>query len=163
MAKVSLKNKAFKLFDEGKNASSAEVKALGLKGGTRYVYYDNWKKSRAAGEEAKILSDESIKGYDETKAEEEGEEREREFEGEKKEKPLPDELREVSIPAEIIGFGLPIKVRLSVKTLALYQIASTTAENLGGNGLSLGDFLDQCAADFFVGRGSDLGLIKLEK
>jgi len=33
------KDKAFALFDEGKTASSSEVKALGLKGNTKYNYY----------------------------------------------------------------------------------------------------------------------------
>lgn len=182
MAKGNLKAKAFQLFDEGKNASSPEVKALGIKGATRYSYYSNWKKGRAEGGEpeagaVKLPGGESIGGYDETKVEGRGKEREKEevaaaeekleekpvFEGEKREEVLPEELREVSIPAEIIGFGLPIKVSLSLKTLALYQIAATTSKNLGGNNLSLGDFLDQCVEDFFVGRGSDLGLIKLAK
>jgi len=37
--KVSKKDKAFELFDEGKNPSSPEVKALKLKGSTKYNYF----------------------------------------------------------------------------------------------------------------------------
>lgn len=61
-----------------------------------------------------------------------------------------------TIPAEIIGFGLPISVRISVKTLALYQIARA----MSGDSLELGDFIDDCVEDVFRGRGQDLGLIK---
>ena len=44
--KVSKRDKAFELFDEGKTSSSPEVKALGLKGTTRYNYYADWQKSK---------------------------------------------------------------------------------------------------------------------
>jgi len=41
---VTKKEEAFKLFDEGKDTSSPEVKALKLKGGTRFNYYLEWQK-----------------------------------------------------------------------------------------------------------------------
>ncbi len=43
---MNKKAKAFSLFDEGKTSSSPEVKALKLKGSTRYTYYGDWKKER---------------------------------------------------------------------------------------------------------------------
>ncbi len=43
---MTRKEKAFKLFEEGKTASSPEVKALGLKGRTKYNYYLDWQKDR---------------------------------------------------------------------------------------------------------------------
>jgi len=43
---VSEKDKAFALFDEGKTSSSPDVKALGLKGTTKYNYYLEWQKLR---------------------------------------------------------------------------------------------------------------------
>ena len=45
---MTKKDKAFKLFDEGKNASSPEVKALKLKGRTKYNYYRDWKIAKGA-------------------------------------------------------------------------------------------------------------------
>lgn len=62
-----------------------------------------------------------------------------------------------TIPSTIIGAGLPVSVTLSLKTLSFYEIASTIQK-----GLTLGDFIDQVAEDFFTGRGRDLGLIKME-
>ena len=43
---MSKKDKAFALFDEGKTSSSPDVKALGLKGTTKYNYYADWQKSK---------------------------------------------------------------------------------------------------------------------
>jgi len=43
---VSLKEAAFKLFDEGKKAISPEVKKLGLKSNTRLNYYWEWRQKR---------------------------------------------------------------------------------------------------------------------
>ncbi len=43
---MSRRAEAFSLFDEGKVPSSPEVKALKLKGSTRYTYYDAWKKEK---------------------------------------------------------------------------------------------------------------------
>ncbi len=58
---------------------------------------------------------------------------------------------------KVAGETLPFKVHLSVKTIALYEIAATEAND----GLSLGKFLDTCAHDYFLGRGVDLGLVEL--
>jgi len=44
--KVTEKEEAFRLFSEGKDAYSPEVKALKLKGKTRYNYYSEWQKLR---------------------------------------------------------------------------------------------------------------------
>lgn len=63
-----------------------------------------------------------------------------------------------SVSADVVGFGLPIRVQLSIKTLALYQIAKSRAKD----GLNLGNFLDDCCADYFRGRGVDLGLVELK-
>jgi len=56
------------------------------------------------------------------------------------------------------GQGLTFAVQISVKTLALYYFACTLQPN---EPLTLGDFFDACAEDFFVGRGKDLGMVKL--
>jgi len=63
-----------------------------------------------------------------------------------------------SVSADVVGFGLPIRVHLSLKTLTLYQIAASRSED----DLTLGDFIDVVAEDYFRGRGRDLGLIELE-
>lgn len=43
---MTKKDQAFILFDEGKTPTSLEVKALKLKGSTRYNYYYDWQKSK---------------------------------------------------------------------------------------------------------------------
>ena len=63
--------------------------------------------------------------------------------------------KKTTIPQEVIGTGLRVATELSIKTLALYEMARTTQPEL-----TLGDFLDQVAEDFFTGRGEDLGMIK---
>jgi len=65
--------------------------------------------------------------------------------------------KEGTISADVVGLGIPISINISIKTLALYQIAASSS----GNNLDIGDFLDDCVADFFRGRGLDLGLVKL--
>jgi len=65
--------------------------------------------------------------------------------------------KEGTISADVVGLGIPISINISIKTLALYQIAASAS----GNNLDIGDFLDDCVADFFRGRGLDLGLVKL--
>jgi len=59
------------------------------------------------------------------------------------------------IPQEVMGKGIPFEVTLSVKTVAYYQIASTIDLDL-----TMGDFLDHCVEDTFIGRGLTLGLVK---
>ncbi len=85
----------------------------------------------------------------EEKSEEKSREAEDESKGEK------DDMRKV--PSSIVGEGLTATVHISVKTLALYQIAA----QMQGDGLSLGDFLDACVEDTFRGRSKDLGIINL--
>lgn len=89
---------------------------------------------------------EEAKGEEETKAEKPG------FELATKED------AEDTIPEKVVGEGLPIRVAISVKTLALYQYMRAKS----GDNLSLGDFIDDAVADVFKGRGLDLGLVKLE-
>ena len=60
--------------------------------------------------------------------------------------------------AGIIGEGLLVQVRISVKTLALYEFA----HNLQTEEMSLGDFIDACVEDVYRGRGKDLGIISLK-
>jgi len=206
----SKKSKAYRLFSEGKQASSPEVKALKLKLNTRYNYFSEWnrtgkldhiplrerkgaKGTTAAGETI-LESGEAVGGYAEpgtpVKAEtpvaevapvqgtSELAEDEEEFEalGEAAIPEPVDSLEELveghkskielgldgndkqSVSADVVGFGLPVRVNLSIKTLALYQIAASRS----GDGLTLGDFLDSVAADYFQGRGRDLGLIEME-
>jgi len=165
--------RAFELFEEGKTASSPEVKALGLKPSSRYSLFSQWKHGKRepkAEVTTALPKGESVGGIDEVKGEvkEKPEELEEEEEiaEEKPEVVKPEILiareegeKEGVIPENIVGEGLNIKVRVSVKTLALYQIAYTAA----GDNLSLGDFLDSCVEDFFQGRGQDLGLVKMER
>ena len=64
------------------------------------------------------------------------------------------------IPTSILGEGLRVTIFLSIKTLTLYQIAANTQVQYDGEDeLTLGDFLDTCAEDFFRVRGKSLGLI----
>lgn len=67
--------------------------------------------------------------------------------------------KEGTISADVVGLGIPISINISIKTLALYQIASSSS----GNNLDIGDFLDDCVADWFKGRGLDLGLVRLKQ
>jgi len=58
--------------------------------------------------------------------------------------------------------GIQCKVFLSLQTLSLYRIAASTQAQFDGEGeLTLGDFLDTCAEDFFRVRGKKLGLIRV--
>jgi hypothetical protein len=60
-------------------------------------------------------------------------------------------------PQDITAEGLKVTVFISIKTMALYQIAQSKSSEQ----LTLGDFLDACAEDFFTGRGQDLGLVQV--
>jgi len=74
-------------------------------------------------------------------------------------KPIGPEQRIATTVAED---GIKCTVLLSLQTLTLYSIAKSTQAQLAENGdgeLSMGDFLDTCAADFFRVRGKKLGLI----
>jgi hypothetical protein len=63
----------------------------------------------------------------------------------------------------IAGHGLNITAVISVKTMALYEIARAAQKELEPNSeeLSLGDFIDVCVEDTYQGRGQDLGLIAI--
>jgi hypothetical protein len=64
--------------------------------------------------------------------------------------------------AIIRGSGIRVIVELSIKTFALYQYAATEHAKLGNKRpLTLGDFLDKTAEDFYQGRGLDLGLVEI--
>lgn len=132
--------------------------------------------------EAILPGGERVGGIDETKAPkvkmplktedtedktEEGEEKDRtegEGEGEKTgaktgfSLAIEEEDARGTVKAEVIGEGLPVTVKLSIKTLALYQILRSAR----GDNLELGDFLDEAVEDIFRGRGKDLGLVALE-
>jgi len=177
----SLKAKAFKLFEKGKDSSSPEVKALGLKGATRYVYYDNWKKFKAAGGEAtkekvKVVlpGGATIGPYrpeviesnivpSETEQEIKVQETNGEAtktEPESGEPKIPINLGgdhdRPSILGEVVGTGIPVTVVLSLKSLSFWEIAHSIALNL-----TLDNFIDDCIEDFFQGRGKDLGLVEI--
>ena len=69
---------------------------------------------------------------------------------------------EQKIATTVAEDGIKCTVLLSLRTLTLYSIAKSTQAQLSQNGdgeLSMGDFLDTCAADFFKVRGKKLGLI----
>lgn len=57
MAKVSKREKAFKLFDEGKKARDPEVVALGLSPGTAKKYQTLWRKQSTPTEQAPCLEE----------------------------------------------------------------------------------------------------------
>ncbi len=69
---------------------------------------------------------------------------------------------EHKIATTVAEDGIKCTVLLSLQTLTLYAIAKSTQAQISENGegeLSMGDFLDTCAADFFRVRGKKLGLI----
>jgi len=69
---------------------------------------------------------------------------------------------ERKIATTVAEDGIKCTVLLSLQTLTLYSIAKSTQAQLSENGdeeLSMGDFLDTCAQDFFRVRGKKLGLI----
>jgi len=71
---------------------------------------------------------------------------------------LGEEETEGVISEKVVGFGIHVGVHLSLKTLALYQIAYSIDSDL-----KLGEFIDRCVADWFVVRGQDLGMVKLRR
>ena len=67
---------------------------------------------------------------------------------------------ELKIATTVADDGIKCILFLSLQTLALYKIAASTQAQVNGDEeLSLGDFLDTCAEDFFRVRGKKLGLI----
>ena len=176
--KAGKKGIAFLLFDEGKTPSSPEIKDLNLKGGTRYTYYDAWKKDRIfpeaikpAGEakpKGKIISElEMVAPSVEEKIEDKGEgSKGKKVEGESEVEEVEDKGKEgkpedngkgkKQLPTMVAGQGLTFAITISTKTLMLYQIAASGRDD----GLTLGDFIDACVEDTYQGRGLDLGLVK---
>ena len=69
---------------------------------------------------------------------------------------------ERKIATTVAEEGIKCTVLLSLQTLTLFSIARSTQTQYSQNGedeLSMGDFLDTCAEDFFRVRGKKLGLI----
>lgn len=167
----SKRERAYQLFSEGKDSSSPEVIALGMKSSTRYSYYSKWQKAGGAvSPSPKDISEAKVKGkviselgmIAEPKEEvnEEGEKVNEEEEGppESKEKPKekPSTDGKKSPPTMVAGQGLTFAITISTKTLMLYQLAATYQDDE----LTLGDFIDACVEDTYLGRGLDLGLVK---
>jgi len=178
--KVTKKDTAFALFDEGKVPLSPELKALGLKGSTRYNYYYEWQKqggtplssSESKGEGkvkgGKIISElamvvpkEKVNEEDEVEGESEPDENEEELEG-SEDKGKSSEAKKPSSdgkkpPTMVAGQGLTFGITISTKTLMLFQYAASLQEDE----LTLGDFIDTCVEDYYRGRELDLGLVKI--
>lgn len=167
---------AFELFEEGKLPTDPEVKALGLKGKSKNTYYYEWQKSKGISSPEtlspakNVLTEEDVSVeiepdvseiepvYEEDEEEEVGEEEE--------EKPRDDQDSKDDIsgngkkPINILSNqGLTFRVNLSTKTLMLYQIAASRAKEP----ITLGDFVDDCVEDYFIGRGYELGLVKIQE
>ena len=60
----------------------------------------------------------------------------------------------------VAGQGLLVQVKISVKTMMLYEIAASMTKN---GPLLLGDFIDTCVEDTYRGRGKDLGLVEIQE
>jgi len=71
-------------------------------------------------------------------------------------------MRESFEGLKVAGSTLPFVVDLSAKTIALYDIAATEA-GARGESLDMGQFIDTCVEDYYLGRGLDLGLITIKK
>ena len=175
--KMTGKERAYQLFNEGKAVSSPEVKALGLKASTRYSYHTIWekagrpasapgtppasetkKKERVVSELAMITKPTGEVKEIEAEGEEEEAEGEEPEGSELKQKPKEKPTDGKKSPATMVaGQGLTFAVTVSTKTLMLYQIAASQQEDE----LTLGDFIDGCVQDVYQGRGFDLGLIKI--
>ena len=69
------------------------------------------------------------------------------------------EEQEKKIATSIADDGIKCVVFLSLQTLTLFRIAASTQAQYDNGDLTLGDFLDTCAEDFFRVRGKKLGLI----
>lgn len=165
----SKKDVAFKLFAQGKTALSPEIKALKLKGKTRYNYYLEWKQIHGIKDEEETADESKRKKIPSeltmlrpAEEREEGEEPV-ESEDEPEETPPKDEEKSKTSgdgkkppPRMIAGQGLTFSITISTKTLMLYQIAAASQEEE----LTIGDFLDACVEDTYQGRGLDLGLVK---
>lgn len=168
---LSKKARAFILFSQGKLARDPELKALKLGYGTRYAYYAEWRKkgepvpsevdpsttARVAlpgGEKIKALSEVPA---DESKGKKgKGQEEQPTSQTEPEDK-VPTGGDGKRLPRVIAGEGLTVTINISIKTLALYQIA----RSMHDEELTLGDFVDVCVEDTYRGRGKDLGLVDI--
>lgn len=172
--KDSVKAKAFKLFDEGFDKGSPEVKALGMRPGTRHGYYKRWQDGE--GQPGVPQQKESVKPIVELEAAPPEElSREQLPQGQlprelsevpQEEGPLPREEGKLPrekgpprIPTTVAGQGITVTCIISVKTYALFQIAASIQDG----DLTMGDFIDACAEDVYRQRGKDLGLIDLRR
>lgn len=185
----SKKDKAFQLFAEGKLPISPELKALKLKGSTRYNYYYSWQRqggitaspesrSEAKVKGSKVISElemvvpsEEVKGKKEEEAEGEeelrGDEPEMpepggEDEGDEPEKPKPEEKKGTP-PTD--GKSPQILVAGQGHTYIITISTKTVmfyqfAASQIGEELTLGDFCDACVEDSYQARGLDLGMVK---
>lgn len=184
---MTIRDDAFRLFSQNYGANSPEVKALGLRYSTRKKYYWEWhqlqlgekgqppplktKKTpiKAKGEKVGEYEPEVSEGMPLEEDDEKGDDSDttqtkvggkgiRMGLDEKPDIPVAQDGGHESkgLPEKVIGNGIEVTVRLSLKTLALYQVAHTMDSTL-----SLGDYLDQCSEDFWVGRGKDLGILEL--
>ncbi|MFC1968548.1 hypothetical protein ACFLVX_04080 [Chloroflexota bacterium] len=166
---MSKKEKAFALFDEGMRPSSSAVKSLRLKPKTTYNYYQEWK---LTGNQVSQPTDLVEEGKEEPRrglatplpggewiAPISEVAMKRVTDGEAKNGETEEsESSSVSPPPIIVhGVGLTVTVEISVKTLMLYQIAASRQQDE----LTFGDFIDTCVEDFYLGRGLDLGLIRI--
>lgn len=174
------KEKAFALFDEGKTSSDDEIKALNLKGSTKYNYFAEWQKLkgipaslsggkseateriRPISELAMMLPQEVLDeglGGDGSEAEvnvEEGTEQPtKEVKLSESQKGTDGKKPQAAVvPTQGI---VVTSVEVSTKTYMLYQITAAKNESK----VTFGDFVDACVEDAFQGRGLDLGFITI--
>lgn len=160
--KDSVKAKAFKLFDEGFDKGSPEVRALGMRPGTRHGYYKRWQDGE--GQPGVPQQKESVKPIVELEAAPPADLPQGQLPRELSELPqeegkLPREKGSPKIPTTVAGQGITVTCIISVKTYALFQIAASIQDG----DLTMGDFIDACAEDVYRQRGKDLGLIDLRR
>lgn len=79
--------------------------------------------------------------------------------GESVPKVVPEKAGDGRVLAQqlVPGRGLTFAVTINTKTLAFYQVFQSRQKEP----VTLGDFFDVTAEDFFRGRGYDLGLVKI--
>jgi len=186
MAKT--KDKAFALFALHKEPSSPEVKALGIKSGTRWNYYNQWKKlgepnpdvsaaelgvvpQKATKREKRVSDKVTLPGgavIGSYKPDEAIVKPVVPSEGEATEQPEP-ESGEPKIPINLGGdhdrpsiLGEVVGTGIPVTVvLSLKSLSFWEIAHSIAPGLTLDNFIDDCVEDFFKGRGKDLGLVEI--
>ena len=114
-------------------------------------------KENKAGEDAEVKPEERVSEKPKVKDEAIGGASEAVSLKDKEGKP---KIPERKIATTIADDGIKCTVFLSLQTLTLFRIAAATQAQYDEEGeLSLGDFIDTCAEDFFKVRGKKLGLI----